>query len=439
VEWRYSGAVGMGITGDQAGRAAAFAVVDLETTGLYPSKDRVVEIAVVQLNSNLEITGEFCTLVDPARDVGPTRIHGIRARDIAGAPTFAAAAATLWELLSGRVLVAHNASFDARFLDAEFSRCGVRLPPPPVMCTMALASQYLSGLPGRSLAACCSAASVELSGHHSALGDARAAAGLLARYRTAHHQLPESWILAILQAAAAAWIPAPGHHSFRPVARSQQVLRAASQRPPLAGLVDRLPRGPGGDLDAYLGVLDRVLEDRIINDSEVAALSGLAAELGLTRDAAELAHRQYLHHLAAAAWGDREVTAAERADLLDVARLLDVAACEALAILEAGRDTSLASVRRVPGDLCPGDRVVLTGDMSMARAEIEALATAAGLRVTASVSAKTGLVVAADPYSQSGKAHRARELGVRIVTEQVFLHMLESMHPAEQVRILAQR
>jgi DNA polymerase III epsilon subunit-like protein len=62
---------GMEVTSDQAGGAAAFAVVDLETTGLYPSKDRVVEIAVIQLNSNLEITGEFCTLIDPARDVGP--------------------------------------------------------------------------------------------------------------------------------------------------------------------------------------------------------------------------------------------------------------------------------------------------------------------------------------------------------------------------------
>jgi len=398
-----------------------------------------VEIAVVQLNSNLEITDEFCTLVDPVRDIGPTRIHGIRARDVAGAPTFAAAAAAVWGLLSGRVLVAHNASFDVRFLDAEFSRCGVRLPPPPVMCTMALASQYLSGLPGRSLPACCSAAGVGLSGHHSALGDARAAAGLLACYRTTHRQLPESWILAILQAAAAAWVPAPGHHLFRPVARGQQVLRTASQRPPLADLVDRLPRGPGANLDAYLGVLDRVLEDRIISDSEVAALSGLAAELGLTRDAAERAHRQYLQHVAAAAWRDRAVTAAERSDLLDVARLLGVSASEALAVLDAERDSGPAAARQAPGGLCPGDRVVVTGDMSMARSEIESLATAAGLRVTASVSAKTGLVVAADPYSQSGKAHRARELGVRIVTEQVFLHMLESMHAAVQVRLPAQR
>ena len=68
--------------------------------------------------------------------------------------------------------------------------------------------------------------------------------------------------------------------------------------------------------------------------------------------------------------------------------------------------------------------MAFTGDMDTSRTEIEALATAAGLRVTSAVSRKTALVVAADPYSQSGKAATARTLGVRIVTEHVFLDLL---------------
>ena len=67
-----------------------FAVVDVETTGLYPSTDRVVEIAVVHLNADAEITAEF-TLINPRRDVGPTRLHGITAADITSAPMFATA------------------------------------------------------------------------------------------------------------------------------------------------------------------------------------------------------------------------------------------------------------------------------------------------------------------------------------------------------------
>jgi DNA polymerase III subunit epsilon len=73
--------------------------------------------------------------------------------------------------------------------------------------------------------------------------------------------------------------------------------------------------------------------------------------------------------------------------------------------------------------------VVFTGDMDMNRADIEALAAAAGLRVTTSVSSTTALVVAADPYSQSGKANTARKLGIRLVTEQVFLHQLDQLQP----------
>ena len=79
--------------------------------------------------------------------------------------------------------------------------------------------------------------------------------------------------------------------------------------------------------------------------------------------------------------------------------------------------------------LLAGNRVVFTGDMDMSRADIEALATAAGLRVTTAVSGKTTLVVAADPHSQSGKANTARQLGIRLVTEQVFLHMLDHIQP----------
>src|SRR5712692_3638127 len=409
-----------------------FAVVDLETTGLYPSTDRVVEVAVVQLDQDAEITGEFCTLIDPRRDIGPTRIHGIKAADVIGAPAFAAAAAAVWQLLTGRVLVAHNAIFDVRFLDAEFSRCGVRLPPPPVMCTMQLASHYLRDLPARSLTACCDAAGVSLSQHHSALHDARAAAQLLARFRAAHRRLPGSWEVALARAVSAAWVPSPPQGQFRAVTRDQQMLRRASQRPLLAGLVDRLPRGSGGDIDAYLGVLDRILEDRIVTGDELASLTALALDFGLTRDAAGQAHRQYLKHVSAAAWQDREVTDAERADLLEVSRLLSVPAPEALAILENACEAP-RQPRATAATLHARDRVVFTGDMNMSRAEIEALATAAGLHVTSSVSARTTLVIAADPYSQSGKASLARKLGTRMVTEQVFLHMLDDMQPAEQV------
>ena len=78
------------------------------------------------------------------------------------------------------------------------------------MCTMRLASHYLSGLPARNLPACCAAAGVTLSQHHSALCDAQAAAGLLSCYRAAHREIPGSWMQALVQAADIPWLsPSP--------------------------------------------------------------------------------------------------------------------------------------------------------------------------------------------------------------------------------------
>lgn len=402
-----------------------FAVVDVETTGLFPARDRVVEIAVVHLDTDARVTGEFSTLIDPRRDIGPTRIHGIRASDVIGAPTFSEAAEMIRRLLAGRVLVAHNARFDAMFLAGEFKRCGLQVPAAPVMCTMQLAGHYLGGLPARTLPSCCQAAGVRLSEHHSALHDARAAAGLLRCYRSCHRELPPSWVEALLAAGRCAPPPASAAEGFQPVTRASQQERRSAQPPPLAGLADRLPAGAGGDSDAYLAVLDAVLEDRIITPDETNQLIGLASQLGFTRDAAHQANRDYLGHVSAAAWRDGIVTGSEHADLLEVARLLGVPAPEASAILKAARPRLDLAPPRDPSRLLqPGDRVVFTGDMDMSRTEIEALATAAGLRVTSSVSGRTALVVAADPYSQSGKAATARTLGIRMVTEHVFIDLL---------------
>ncbi|MEU4801539.1 exonuclease domain-containing protein [Actinosynnema sp. NPDC023587] len=158
-----------------------YAVVDVETTGFAAGRsDRVVEIAVVLLDDLGRPAGEWCTLLNPGRDLGPQHVHRISAADVWDAPTFAQVAGTLARLLSGRVLVAHNLAFDARFLAAEFGRLGVDLAVDG-LCTMRLAPLFLPGVK-RSLQACCDAAGVVLDDAHSALHDARATGRLLAHY-----------------------------------------------------------------------------------------------------------------------------------------------------------------------------------------------------------------------------------------------------------------
>lgn len=103
-----------------------FAIIDFETTGFNAGgTDRVVEVAVVHADVDGRVTGAWDTLVNPGRDVGATRIHGITGGDVMRAPTFAQIAPRLVELLAGRVLVAHNAPFDVDFLDLEFARTAI--------------------------------------------------------------------------------------------------------------------------------------------------------------------------------------------------------------------------------------------------------------------------------------------------------------------------
>lgn len=413
-----------------------FAVVDVETTGLYPTKDRILEVGIVHVSPDGVTTGRLTTLVNPQRAVCATHVHGITATDVASAPTFAEAAPTLWRALAGRVVVAHNAPFDLRFLHEEFARCDLRMPQPVVMCTMRLALEFLPGLTGRSLPACCAAAGVRLSDHHSALADAEAAAGLLATFRSAQRQLPAAWRQALDEAAGRSWTPMPPVNGFRPVAREEMRSRHAVEPAPLARVLDQLPRAAAGEpqLDAYLGVLDRVLEDRLVTDAEVEQLLGVAADLGLDRGQAERAHRDYLQAVAVAAWEDGVVTPSERADMYQVARLLGVPTEDADKFFETGRLAQPATIPQGPEGLTlhVGDRIAFTGATETPREELKAMALAAGLRVTSSVGHLTSVVVIADALSQSAKARAARQHAVPMIVEQVFLRLLTHVQPELQ-------
>lgn len=111
-----------------------YVALDVETTGLDPSADRIVEIGIVSFrfdrDSAIAEESRWGTLVNPGMPIPPgaTGIHGITDLEVSGSPRFADIADMLAERIRGRVLVAHNAPFDSGFLRCELSRSG-RLPP----------------------------------------------------------------------------------------------------------------------------------------------------------------------------------------------------------------------------------------------------------------------------------------------------------------------
>ena len=154
-----------------------FAVVDLETTGLYPSRgDRIVEIGIVALDASLRPKAEWTTLVNPRRDVGPTSIHGITAGQVANAPSFRDIVGDVADCLGDRIVVGHNVRFDQGFLGAEFARAGFAVEWVPGLDTMWLAASITSQ---RRLHDCCQSLGIDTGRSHSAICDARAAAQLL--------------------------------------------------------------------------------------------------------------------------------------------------------------------------------------------------------------------------------------------------------------------
>lgn len=156
----------------------SFAVIDFETTGLVPERtDRVVEVGVVLTDDDGCIELEWTTLVNPHRDVGASHIHGIPAGDVLDAPDFADISDYLLEMIGGRAVVAHNASFDMRFLHRELQLARYDVPTRPIaLCSMKWAGRMMGAA---KLSHCCEALGIALTNAHSALGDAHATAELL--------------------------------------------------------------------------------------------------------------------------------------------------------------------------------------------------------------------------------------------------------------------
>ncbi len=151
---------------------------DTETTGLDPgSGDRILEIAAIELVRDLPTARVFHRLIDPERDVPEeaTRVHGYARSHVMGQPRFADIVDDFLDFLGDAPLVAHNASFDFAFVNAELGRLGLpHLHASRMIDTLALAKARFPGMPN-SLNALCHRFAIDLSERttHNALLDCR--------------------------------------------------------------------------------------------------------------------------------------------------------------------------------------------------------------------------------------------------------------------------
>ena len=197
-------------------------MLDLETTGVSATHHRIVELAAVRKAAG-EPTRVLHTLVDHGeRRVGASHVHGITRPMLDGAPTIDKVLPFLRELCTGATMVAHNASFEHRFLSAEMARCG-GVWGMDRLCTLRLARRLhpeRKGKGGHGLGGMARCYDVKVQAAHTALGDVRmmsAMFGQMLRRFTNHERLASALVESIRPAEHAwRWPALPAHLHLKP-------------------------------------------------------------------------------------------------------------------------------------------------------------------------------------------------------------------------------
>lgn len=206
--------------------------VDLETTGANFANDRIIEIGLVEVDS--EGVREWSALINPETSISPfiTGLTGISTAMVSSAPRFADIAPLVLEKLRGRLFIAHNARFDYTFLKREFQRLGVSFRASN-LCTVKLSRKLFPEHHRHSLDALVSRYGIAVGDRHRALADAKVLWDLWQRW---HELLPVE--------------------NFR---RTVDAIVGKPELPPQieASIIDDLPEAPG----AY-ALYDR--EDRLL-------------------------------------------------------------------------------------------------------------------------------------------------------------------------------
>jgi DNA polymerase-3 subunit epsilon len=419
-----------------------FVVIDVETTGLSPKSDRILELALVEY-TNGAISNQLVSLFNPDGPVGASDIHGITDQDVINAPRFAEKSEEIVRFIQGRTLVAHNARFDLAFLRNELAFAGFEIPWIPALCTFEASRYYFPNLERRKLSDCCHEAEIELTNAHSALGDAMAT-GLLIHHFFSSANLPRARredVLLItnptqieINRIAARPFPkkkapevmaaikrAKEQPKDRNTNKSYLALRNALRDTTISSVMEiTVPIG----IEQYLDKLTDFFEDGNITDQEQQALLEVSKTYDLQPVDQIKAHEIFLLALAFQAISDEKISVSERDELNHVASILGLSEKFSTQVIKEAKKIKDERISRelpsLPDDwnlgepLRVGDKVVFTGCDPDVRATLESKSKKVGVAISSSVSSKTKLLVT-DGSWVGNKANDAEKLGIRVV------------------------
>ena len=156
-----------------------YVLLDLETTGATPARDRITEIALIRYENGEEVA-RWQTLVNPHQPIPPfiQTLTGISDDMVQTAPDFESVAPRLYQYLDGAVLVAHNVRFDHGFLKHEFQRIGITLRQ-KVLCSVKLSRLLYPQHRSHGLDAVIQRHQIVVAARHRAMGDVEAVAAFI--------------------------------------------------------------------------------------------------------------------------------------------------------------------------------------------------------------------------------------------------------------------
>ena len=433
-----------------------FVVIDVETTGLSPKSDRILEIALLEYTDG-KISKEFVTRFNPEGPVGATEIHGITDADVVNSPKFIDYSNEILSFVDGKTIVAHNARFDLAFLRNELLYAGFEISWLPAICTFEASRYYFPNLDRRKLIDCCLEAEIVLSDAHSALGDAKATGALMQYYLTpTKHPKPRHEDVILIQNPARLEVKRVASKKFperrHPVVRAAiqrakereknedlnqnyEALRNALKACSLSAVLNR-PLDAG--TETYLGKLFEFLDDGVLSDEERGSLKDLGSTYDLDEKKQLDAHEILLLALAFQAVQDETVSILERDELNTLAQVLGLdekASTKAVKEAKKIKDENISRILpplpdgwKLGDPLRVGDKVVFTGCDPAIRDQLETDSKKVGVAISSSVSAKTRFLVTDGSYV-GNKANEAKKLGTRIVSPEEYALLLKFIQP----------
>lgn len=384
------------------------AILDTETSRApWDNHNRVIEIGIVLWDSESDaVIAEIETLINPNSVIesGSTEVHGLSASDLEGAPSFREVSKWLPHYLDQRTVCGFNVSFDAKLLNQEFERAGSDFRITQTFC----AQRQIPGNANSSLGQVCSRLAIPISRAHSALGDARATLDVIKK----------SGISRIGELANG-----PLH---RWESRDNE-LRALTWSRYKAGLhsdFDLVRENAHWELEGlsaesqYMGFLSILLEDRALSAEENNRRKMFAANLGLEADQIERLHEEYVAILEARARENSRISNLEVSRISHMAQLLGV---ESTLVEDSAEEVEIPEGQLI----CVTSTQIINGE-TWSYARLERVITKTGNTPTNQLNKKDGvrLLLCPDVNSRTGKAKKAAEWGIPMMTISDFLERL---------------